>query len=217
MRITRFLIVPLIFPAMVAAQSANKFQVDGAILTYDTENVSDADAREIESDDVDVLLDVLRKETDVAILRLNSTGGSVWAGNEMARIVQDFELDTLVDGECSSSCVTVFLAGHSRSMTRGSKVGFHQRSWSSDGTQSYFDRWRDEEGWETPFDFASWIYKDTQSEIWKELTYMVSRGVDASFAIETKRSRSGIWFPTRNELKDAGVLRDSDTADSWLP
>jgi hypothetical protein len=139
----------------------------------------------------------------------------------MARIVQDYELDTLVDGECSSSCVTIFLAGQAREMSRGSKIGFHQRSWSADGTQSYYDRWREDEGWDTPFDFASWVYQDTQSETWKELTFMISRGVDPEFAIETKRMRSGIWFPGRRKLEQAGVLRagpeDAETRDSWLP
>lgn len=212
---TALLFCLLALPHTTAAQDSPKFRLDGTTLHYTTEDLPDDLSYEIEVDDVDLLRTLLRANPDVTQLVLTSTGGSVWAGNEMAHIVQDFALDTTVDGECSSSCVTIFLAGDSRQMTRGSKIGFHQRSWSSSGTASYYERWREDEGWDSPFDFASWIYRDTQTETWKELTYMISRGVDPEFAIETKRSRSGIWFPTRLRLEEAGVLHTPD--GRWLP
>ena len=203
---TAFTACLIALPLQLAAETSPKFRTQGADLYFSTEDLPDNEASEIEVEDVDHLLDLLRANPQIRRLTLTSTGGSIWAGNEMARIVQDYALDTTVDGECSSSCVTIFLAGETRRMTGGSKIGFHQRSWSASGTQSYYERWREEEDWETPFDFASWIYRDTQSETWKELTYMISRGVDPEFAIETKRSRSGIWFPTRKRLEEAGVL-----------
>ncbi len=202
------MMVLCIAPFSVLAGPDEKFSLQGSVLFYDTEAASVRDDREVANDDIDVMKRHLRDTPGVRTVKLNSTGGSVWAGNEMARIVMDFDLSTVVDGECSSSCVTIFLAGRTRTMTRGSKMGFHQRSWSSSAIESYYDRWREDENWADPFEFASWVYQDTQTETFKDLTYMISRGVEPEFAIETKRYRSGTWFPTRSELIDAGVLRD---------
>ena len=185
---------------------AEKFRTDGAALIYDTESAADPAQQEIQPEDLDTLRRLLEDTPGLTKLVLNSGGGSVWVGNEMAHVVRDYELDTEVDGECSSSCVIVFLAGATRTMTRGSKIGFHQRSWAPDAVQSYYDRWREDEGWDTPFDFGSWLYQDTQTETWAELTYMISRGVDPAFAIETKRMRANTWFPARDALTAAGVL-----------
>ncbi len=195
-------------PGLALADLPEKFVLEGATLIYDTDRAANEAQREIEGDDVDDFLSVLEVYGDITTLQLNSVGGQVWAGNEIARIVTDFELDTVVVGECSSSCVPVFLAGNARKMARGSKIGFHQTSWSAEGIQKYYEKWREDENWETPFDFASWIFQDTQSEVFKELTYMISRGVDAEFAIQTKQMRSSMWFPSRRILQEAGVLRE---------
>lgn len=188
---------------------AAKFMLDGDTLIYDTETTVDGAQAEITNDDVDRLLAHLRDNPQVTQLELNSAGGSVYAGDEMARIVIDFELDTLVSGECSSSCVTIFLAGDRRRMLLGSKIGFHQRQWPAGAMESYYTNWKSESDWEDPFDFASWVYEDTQSEMYAELVYMIDRGVDPRFAIETKRVlNADEWFPSRLELTRAGVLRD---------
>ncbi|MEN9061735.1 hypothetical protein [Ponticoccus litoralis] len=201
--------VPFLAQAEADGQpESGKFHVDGPVLIYDTEAASDPGDREIQNGDLEDLLEILRGTEGIRSLRLNSTGGSVWAGSEMARVVIDFELDTVVEGECSSSCVTIFLGGTRRVLARGGKLGFHQRSWAPGAMKTYYDSYAGEEGWETPFDFASWVYEDTQSELFKEMGFMQSRGVALDFAIETKRLRSTTWFPTRLELVQAGVLTD---------
>lgn len=195
--------------AALETDGAAKFRVDGVSLVYDTETTVEGIEAEMTNDDIDRLLMHLRARPEISQLELNSAGGSVYAGNEMARIVIDFGLDTMVSGECSSSCVTVFLAGERRRMLLGSKIGFHQRQWPPDAMEGYYDRWRSESGWETPFEFSSWVYEDTQSEMYEELIYMIERGVDPLFAIETKRIlNTDEWFPSRLELTRAGVLRD---------
>ena len=188
---------------------SGKFTLEGDTLIYDTETAVSGEEADITTDDVDVLLDLLRANPGLRVLELNSDGGSVWASEEMARIVIDFELDTIVSGQCFSSCVTIFLGGKARRMMLGSKIGFHQTSWSSGSTQNYYEKWREDEGWETPFDFASWLYEDTQSEVYEDLSYMIERGVDPAFAIRTKGVRNDDdWYPSRLELVQAGVLRD---------
>lgn len=190
--------------AQEGASSADKLTVQGSTLIYDTE----ANGSDIETSDIDAVLEVLRANDGIEVLELNSSGGSIYAGIEIARIVIDFGLDTLVNGECGSSCVRIFLAGENRQMTLGSKIGFHQAHWSAENIQGYYEDWAETEGWSTPFEFAEWSYQDTQKEFHEDLTYMVDRGVDAAFAIKSKGvPNSDMWFPTRLELTRAGVLR----------
>ena len=189
-----------------AEAEASKFSVLGETLLYDTENAG-AEA-EITTEDADTMRDLLRANPGITTLRLNSGGGSVWAAREMARIILDFELDTDVDGECSSSCVRVFLAGQKRTMQRGSKIGFHSREWTPDAVESYYNNLREDKGWDTPFEFASWIYRDTYAEAYEDMTYAMSRGVAAAFAVEMHAPRDTMWFPDRTELHGAGLLRD---------
>lgn len=189
--------------------SAGKFRLDGASLYYDSDAAVGDALNEMTGDDVDKLLALLTNNPEVDTLILNSGGGWIWAGAEMGRIVLDFGLNTHVDGECSSSCVTAFLGGQSRTMARGSKIGFHQNSWSAEGMQAYYKRWYgDDDGWETPFQFSEWVYQDVQSDTYEQLNYMIDRGVDAGFAVQTKGSIRDMWYPSRAELEQAGVLRD---------
>ena len=211
----RFIIVccfTLTFSQPALAQKVNsesgKFVIDGATLGYDSNNAQAGEWNEIENADVDVLTRILEEYPDLKLLELTSTGGSVWAGEQMARMIMDYRLNTRVIGECSSACVTIFLAGEQRDMERGSMIGFHQNSWSESGLRSYYKYWREEESWENPFEFGSWVYRDTQTEMYNQLNYLLARGVDPEFAIETKRERSSMWFPSRSALEQAGVLRD---------
>lgn len=188
---------------------ADKLSVEGDVLIYDTNRAALSQDQEILATDLPRFKTLLRENPDIKTLRLNSPGGIVWVGEEMAHIVEDYELDTVADGECSSTCVLVFLAGQAREMTRGSKIGFHQTNWNPASVESYYNNRKDDNGWQTPFDFASWMYQDTQTEVYMGLTNLVERGVDAAFAIETIRSNVDVWFPSRKELVAAGVLRDA--------
>ena len=70
------------------------------------------------------------------------------------------------------------------------------------------NQWREYENLLTPCDIASWLYHDTLHETAAQLEFMIERGVDPLFAIETKKYRPVIWFPSRAELEAAGILRD---------
>ncbi|WP_083095875.1 hypothetical protein [Pseudophaeobacter leonis] len=199
-----------ITPAFAKEPLSDKFEVAGAVLIYDTEKTGD----EIRDEDVSQLKRVLSRHRQIRELQLNSSGGSVFAGTEMAGVVLHYALDTHVAGECVSACVDVFLAGNRRRMARGSKIGFHHRSWGPQAVQSYYRDQRKEKDWATPFEFGSWIYGDTQSEIYEHLIYMVSRGVEPGFAVETLQAvASEEWYPSRTQLISAGVLREGRGAE----
>lgn len=185
---------------------SDKFEVKGSILIYDTEKNNS----EILDDDIRALKLSLRKNLEIKELQLNSSGGSVHAGTEMAEIVMKYQLDTYVEGECTSACVDIFLAGNRRHMARGAKIGFHQRSWAAEAVQRFYRRNRDRNRWDTPFEFGSWIYADTQAEIHAHQLYMVSRGVDPAFVVTTMQAGAReVWYPSQEELTASGVLRDA--------
>ena len=133
----------------------------------------------------------------------------MYVANEMADLVIDARLSTHVEFSCESSCATVFLAGKKRSLALGGKIGFHKSYWEADSIKEYYESEKETEGWSNFFDFASWMYEDTQSEIFTEFEYLIERGVTPKFAIETLRAGSdGMWYPRRSNLFEGGVLTE---------
>ena len=210
MRVSRALMLACALCAgpLAAREDVPKLSVSGDTLYYDTANTTEPSA-DIEAEDVPVLRALLKANPQVRILELNSGGGSVWAAQTMSDVVIDYELDTRVNGDCDSSCVLIFLAGENRTMTRGSRLGFHQVHWSAENIAEYFDREAEEFGWGNPWEFAEWMYLDTQQEVYLQLNYMVGRGVDPGFAIQSIREPDGsMWRPHRAVLRAAGVLTE---------
>ena len=64
-------------------------------------------------------------------------------------IIIDFELDTRVTDECASACVTLFLAGESRQLDRGGRLGFHRSSWDAASMEEYYKDARADIGWDS--------------------------------------------------------------------
>jgi len=192
-----------------AHAESGKFRVLGDVLVYDTDTPNKDEREGIKSADIDIMLEMLRATPGIRTVQLNSTGGSVWSSYKLSDIILDFELDTHVHGDCDSSCVTVFLAGQNRTMSRGSRIGFHQIYWSAENIEGYYNDNREDDDWDSPFEFAEWMYQDTQDEIYTALKYLTSRGVDPAFAIETIRDPDGsMWRPRRGALLKAGILTE---------
>jgi len=191
-----------------ATSSEIKFYIHKNTLIYDTEKAEDSTTRQIEWNDIDVLENLLKENPNIRMLQLNSIGGSISAANYFADIIIDFELDTNVDGTCESACTTIFLAGQRRTIEKGSWLGFHQSYWKPDYVKKYYESEKQKSDWEDPFEFASWLYEDTQKEILQKLQYLTERGVEPNFAIKTlKANNDDMWYPRRKELESAGVIR----------
>ena len=57
------------------------------------------------------------------------------------------------------------------------------------------------------FEHSSWIYNDTQKQIFRDMEYLIERGVEPLFAIKTMKADSkDMWYPRRKELEIAGVV-----------
>ena len=171
---------------------ADPFTVNGNAVLYDT--INSEVTEEIDFGHAETLLEILKANENIEMLILNSEGGLIEAGYDIADIVIDAELNTHVEFICESACATVFLAGNKRSLELGAKIGFHSSYWAAEDIQEYFISEKDTKGWETPFEFASWLYEDTQAEVFSVFEYLLERGVNAQFAIRTLKASSDICF-----------------------
>ena len=184
-----------------------KFRVDGEDLHYNTELAVEEINREIMEEDVEVLLKTLQSNPNIKRIILTSWGGLVNAAVQMADIIIDFELDTHVKQICFSACPMLLIAGETRTLERGSKIGFHRSSVDSNSMRSFYKEERESYGWGNEFDFSSWVYDDSQEEIYSQFKYYLERGVSPSFVIETMKARSDDgWFPRRKDLLRANVI-----------
>ena len=191
------------------AWAAEKFVIEDNILIYDTVNVADESAQWIAADDPENLKAILLEHQSVTIIQLNSHGGSVGASYAMADLIIDFGLHTHVDGICESACTTLFLAGEKRTIQKGSKLGFHRSSWYPEDLRDYYHGAKEDMGWGDEFEFTAYIYGDSQEEIFKDMEYLLERGVEPLFAIKTMRAESEeMWYPRRKQLEQANVIRE---------
>ena len=190
-----------------SAVFADVFTVEANVLYYDTENSDSTD--EIEYGHEEQLLSLLKNNSEIDTLVLNSFGGLVAPAHDMADLVIDAGLNTHVEFVCASACVTIFLAGKTRTLALGGKIGFHKGWWDAGSIEEYYNSEKETKGWATPFDFASWLYEDTQGEIFTEFEYLLKRGVSPGFSIKTLKAGSdGMWYPRRRELLEGGILKD---------
>ena len=190
-----------------SAFSSDKFLVSDNKIIFDTFAAENERDQEITWDDVDTFEQLLKENKTITLLELNSSGGDVAAAFYIADLVIDYELDTNVNGTCDSACTTIFLGGETRTIERGSWLGFHQSYWDSGDIEEYYRSNKGAYDWDTKFEFASWLYEDTQQEILRNLEYLIERGVDAGFAIKTMQATSSdMWYPRRKQLLEAGVI-----------
>lgn len=202
---SRFLII--LFAAMCfcpkPAIAASKFSVKGDTIVYDTVT----DNSDIDTPDIDELKAILLKNKNIKKIILHSYGGFIGPARNLADLIVDAELDTLVIDECASACVYLFLAGNNRGLELGGKIGFHQSSWGAASMKEYYLDAKDDEGWKDEFEFASWALADTQADIVIDFEYYLERGVKPKFIIKTLQATSDeMWYPRRQELLDAGVI-----------
>ena len=203
----RTIVLTAILLACSSWLSASPFRIDGENIYYDTTNTEDDDG--IAYGHEEELLDLLKKNKGIKTIHLNSGGGMIEPSQDMSAIIIDAKLDTHVEFKCASACVTMFLGGLNRTLDLGGKLGFHKSYWEADSIKEYYESQKEDEKWESPFEFASWLYEDTQAELFIEFEYLLERGVSPSFAIDTlKAGADGMWYPRRKQLLEAGVLTE---------
>lgn len=197
----------------VCSADENKFNLEGSILYYNSE-ADNAEKKRIDYSDIKTLRSYLNSHPEITSIHLNSYGGLTEAGIELGRLLSDFKIETVVTEECSSACISVFLAGKTRTLKNGGLLGFHRPEWTVDGMQNYYSKNSESEGWNSPFAFASWIQKDTLFVAAELLEGYIRAGINFDFA---KRSLQipfdQMWYPSRETLIQAGVVtRKNETS-----
>lgn len=202
----RTVLIALVLLATLSTQvGGDPLFVEENVIFFDTENSSTS--KEIEFGQREQLLKILENNPGIDTLVLNSSGGMISEAKEIADLVIDANLNTHVEHFCESACVTIFLAGQKRTLALGGKIGFHSNWWDATSMEKYYQSEKQHMGWDTPFDFASWLYEDTQSEIFLAFEYLLERGVKPDFAIQTLKAGSdGMWYPRRSNLQQAGIV-----------
>ncbi len=123
---------------------------------------------------------------DVVGLVLDSTGGRVYEGRGVARVVTERNLDTYTFTGCYSACTTAFIAGRRRYVGSGAKLGFHQYRYDTTKNLGYLDPREEQE---------------------KDRTWYRGRDIDERFlerVFETPDTE--MWFPEPAMLIDYGVI-----------
>lgn len=188
-----------------------KFAIDGDVLHYNTNLAATEDWQGIIPEDLDFFEKVLEENPDIKVVHLTSWGGDIETSYQIADLIIDYELDTHVVEICYSACPTIFLGGEKRTLARVSKLGFHRGWWDAESMKEYYESEKENSGWKTAFDFASWVYEDAQEDIYKEFKFLLERGVEPFFAIKTIQAHpneSDGWYPRRKELREANFLTE---------
>ena len=207
-----FLIFCLNGTSHAEIKNGSRVAVKGATLIYDTEQATNFESRGIEQNDYDLIKSALDANPMIKIMALNSTGGAIGAADDIADLVLEKKLNTTVVEECMSACTIIFLAGTQRSLHKNAKLGFHQFTWSMSGLENFYEDERSTKGWQSPFSLALWVAGDTQNYILESMEYLISRGVDPHFAIETlKAEKDDMWVPSIFDLEAAGVVNENNT------
>jgi hypothetical protein len=134
---------------------------------------------------------LLSGEPGFRLLVLHSVGGSIPAARGIARLVEQAGLDTVADGNCFSACTLVFMAGDHRTMTPGSRLGFHS-----------YRTGRVEQG-------GHLLYGDVGSEQLRDRQYFARRGLSGVFLERIfDAAPDEMWQPSEDELRAAGVLTE---------
>lgn len=208
-KILKNIFILIIVTNSVISYSNDKFKIDGTILHYNTNLASDEIDQEITLEDVEKFREILKKNPNLETVHITSWGGLIDASVHIADLIIDYELNTHVKEICFSACPIIFLGGDTRTLDRGSKIGFHRGFWTSEDMKYYYEDKETQEyyGWKNPYDFSSWVYESTQEEIYNQFKYYLERGVKPSFVIETMKARSDDgWYPRRKELLKSNFL-----------
>ena len=180
---------------------------DDAVAATTSDN-EDEESDSVEYSDVTIFHEILAERSYIETVKLTSDGGSPGAGYQIGRIINDYGLDTVADRDCISACTFIFLGGKKRSMTKGSRLGFHHLNWGIAEITEFYERMREEMGWDTPFEFTEWAYREGQRDANILLSYFIAADVRPDFALDIlEHGDERTWYPDRNTLKAANVLR----------
>ena len=200
-----FIIYTLMCPLF--ANAADRMQIDGSVIIFDTNKQSDKHDDGINYEDANELKRLLSENPMIKTLKITSGGGFSGAAYEISRTIIDYSLDTIASNECVSACFVVFLSGVNRIVEKGTSIGLHGSYWTADSLKKYFDDCKESNGWANEMAFAAWVYEEGRRDAARAYNFLADRKVKQIFIDKMMSLHSDqYWYPTRQELIMAGVI-----------
>ena len=140
---------------------------------------------------------ILKKNPRIEGIILDSIGGRIYEGRELAKLISAYGLDTYSLKGCYSAATTAFIAGENRFLGMGANLGFHQYTAGSE----YID-----------------TFVDMEEEQAKDLLLFRQQEVKSEFIERLfETSHDDLWYPTVDEMLDAGVIHGIVNPSDLLP
>ncbi len=129
---------------------------------------------------------LVAKNPNVKGIILDSLGGRTYEARKLSKVILINSLDTYTFEGCDSACGTAFISGNKRYLAKGARLGFHQYELLTTS-------------------FAP--YLDDSPEQKKALKIYQRRGISQDFIDKIFKAKNDeMWYPTIEELLDAGVI-----------
>ena len=169
------------------------YEFDGALDEYD------------ETEVISYLFD----NPQIKTLRVTGPGGYLPTASAIAEYLIRHDINTEAIGECDSACTQIFLGGKTRALAPGAKLGFHRPHLVKEREQKFYEENHIKKGWKDRFDYGIDTYDLAMVHMAKSIEYMLSRGVDIDFILKKYSTSSyDMWYPSREELLEAGVVTE---------
>ena len=140
---------------------------------------------------------LIAKNHNVEGIILDSIGGRVYEGRKLSKIILIHSLDTYTLTSCYSACGTAFISGNKRYLAKGANLAFHQYRQMAESFEPYVDM---------------------PSEQKKDLMIYQRRGISQDFIDRMfKAKQDDLWYPTVDEMLDAGVVHEVVNPSSLKP
>lgn len=140
---------------------------------------------------------ILKKNPRIEGIILDSIGGRIYEGRELAKLISAYSLDTYSLKGCYSAATIAFIAGEKRFLGIGANLAYHQYHMDYEGLDAYADM------------------KEEQA---KDLLLFRQQGVKSEFLERLfETSSDDLWYPTIDEMLDAGVIHGVVNPSDLLP
>jgi hypothetical protein len=189
------------------AATQSRITLQGERIIFNGSINSESDYTGLDFPDVENIHRLLQSNPSIKTLEMNSEWGVTDAALDLAAIIIDYDLNTNVVSKCEGACTLVFIAGKSRTLELGARLGFRGASWSRDSMKEYYENERESHGWMDELAFASWAYEEGMRDFSRKVALISSKGIDFEFINRVAYvGHDDIWYPTRDELVKFGLV-----------
>jgi len=145
----------------------------------------------------DEVSQLLKKYPEVKGIILDSHGGRIYEGRTLAKLISTYGLDTYSLKGCYSAAATAFIAGKNRFLGMGANLAFHQYKMDYKNLDALVDM---------------------EEEQAKDLLIFKQQGIKSEFLDKLfNTTHDDLWYPTVDEMLDAGVIHGIVNPSDLLP